>query len=620
LLSRRSQALAGAAAALAGVIALRAAGSLERMELAAYDAGLRSRAAAELDARIVVVDETEDDLVRFGHPLSDEVLARVIERTLALGAAAVGVDKFRDIPVPPGSERLERLLKESNPVYWGYQFGGNGVRRIEPPRSLIGSSKTGFVDVVVDPGGTVRRSLLYLDDGGPPQPSLPLKLALAWLAPQGISPQPDRDNPELLRLGRTTLPPLEPDDGGYSGIDAAGYQILLDFRGAPEAFATVTMGELLDGKVEPAQLRGRIAIIGSSAESLKDYFHTPYSAEAGDTITGADLQAHQVSQLLRLALGESPRVRSLPKVLELGLMALCALAGTGAWLVSRSGWLAVFVSSFVLFLILVWLGTARLAVWLPVVPLVGAFMLSAAVSVGLRALREARERAQLMAIFSRHVAPEVARELWQRRDELGEGFASPRPLEATVLFADIHGYSTIAERLPPEALAPWLNGLIAPLAETIMAHRGVIRQYVGDAVMAVFGAPIPSTTQEGREADARTALACAREMCERFAALNELRRAAGQPTAGLRIGIHSGHMVGCNIGSASRVEYAVVGDAVNIAARVQALSLPEGDEGERGRILVSGATRALLPAGSELEPLGSFSVKGRQEPVEIYRA
>jgi class 3 adenylate cyclase len=79
-------------------------------------------------------------------------------------------------------------------------------------------------------------------------------------------------------------------------------------------------------------------------------------------------------------------------------------------------------------------------------------------------------------------------------------------------------------------------------------------------------------------------------------------------------------MVGCNIGSASRVEYAVIGDAVNIAARVQALSLPEGDEGEHGRILLSGATRALLPADAALEALGSFSVKGRKEPVEIYRA
>jgi len=590
------------------------------MELAAYDAGLRGRPAAALDARIVVVDETEDDLERFGHPLSDEVLARVIERTLALGATVVGVDKFRDIPVPPGSERLEALLKESKPVYWGYQFGGNGVRRIEPPRSLAGTPRTGFVDVVVDPGGTVRRSLLFLDDGGPPQPSLPLKLALAWLAPQGIAPRPDPANPELLKLGRTTLPPLEPDDGGYAGVDAAGYQILLDFRGAPASFATVPLGELLDGRVDAARLRGRIAIIGSSAESLKDYFHTPYSAATGDTITGADLQAHQASQFLRLALGESPRVRTLPKAVELALIALCALAGTGAWLFSRPGWLAVFVSSVVLLFILLWLGAARLALWLPVVPLVAAFVLSAAVSVGLRALREARERAQLMAIFSRHVAPEVARELWERRDELGEGFASPRPLEATVLFADIHGYSTVAERLPPEALAPWLNGLIAPLAETIMAHRGVIRQYVGDAVMAVFGAPIPSTTQERREADARTALACAREMCSRFAALNERRRAAGQPTAGLRIGIHSGPMVGCNIGSASRVEYAVVGDAVNIAARVQTLSLPEGDEGERGRILLSGTTRAMLPADAALESLGSFAVKGRKEPVEIYRA
>src|SRR5262245_57100847 len=167
------------------------------MELAAWDAGLRLRPVKAPDERLVFIDETEEDLQRFGHPLPDATLARVIERATALGARAVGMDKFRDIPVPPGSAALARALAKHHNVYWGYQFGGTGVRRILPPRALAGSTRIGFVDVTVDSGGVARRGLLYLDEGGPAVPSLALVLASAWLAPQGIVPRPDADNPLL---------------------------------------------------------------------------------------------------------------------------------------------------------------------------------------------------------------------------------------------------------------------------------------------------------------------------------------------------------------------------------------------------------------------------------------
>ena len=106
---RHLQALGGALLAFGCVLALQLAGALERMELAAYDAGLRARPAAPIDPRLVIIDETEDDLARFGHPLSDALLAEIVERLLAMRPRAIGVDKYRDIPVPPGSESLERL-------------------------------------------------------------------------------------------------------------------------------------------------------------------------------------------------------------------------------------------------------------------------------------------------------------------------------------------------------------------------------------------------------------------------------------------------------------------------------------------------------------------------------
>jgi adenylate cyclase len=602
------------------VLGLRLAGSLERMELAAYDAGMRLRPERAPDPRLVFIDETEDDLQRFGHPLSDATLARAIERALALGVAVVGMDKFRDIPVPPGREALERVLAAHRSVYWGYQYGGSGVRRILPPRALAGTPRIGFVDVTVDSGGVARRGLLYLDEGGPAASSLALVVAAAWLAPRGIAPQPDPANPSLLRFGQATIVPFEPWDGGYAGADAAGYQMLLDFSGAPGRIARVSLGELLDGNADPALLRGRIAIVGSSAHSLRDFFETPFTAGSGAPLTGAELQAHHVSQLLRLALGESAPVRTLPKALEIAALALACLAGLLPWLASRALWLAACLVAGAGLLWAGWAAAAARDLWLPVAPLALGFLVTAGVSAGQRALREARERAELMAIFSRHVSAEVAQELWRRRSESGNGtWLRPRQLEITVLFADLHGYSPVAESHSPEATAAWLNEFIRPMAEIIMAHRGVIRQYAGDAGMAVFGAPIPSATPAERARDARATLDCAREMCRRHAELNRGWRERGQPTAGLRIGIHSGAVVGCVIGSRERLEYTVIGDAVNVAARLQSLELPEGDEHEAGRILLSTETRALLAADAPCQAIGAFPVKGRAAPVQVFR-
>jgi len=602
------------------VLALRFAGGLERLELGVYDLALRARPAAPLDERFVIIDETEDDLERFGHPLSDRILAQVVERVLAMQPRVLGVDKFRDIPVAPGTEALARTVNASRNVFWIYQFGGHGQRRITAPQWLKRPAQAAFNDVLLDAGGTVRRGLLFLDDGGRPQRSFALTLALAYLAPQGIAPRPDANDPARMRLGAASLAPLEAWDGGYAGTDASGYQMLLDYRGAPAGFRRHTLGELLDGKIDEALVRDRIVIVGSSATSLKDFFQTPFSSAALPYVTGSELHAHHAGQLLRLADGESRPPRTLPEAIEVVLLALFCLLGLLAWVATRARSLTGLVAGGLAALGVAWYAAAVSAIWFPILPLALGFIVTVSASAGLRALHETRERAAMMTMFSRHVAPEVADELWRRRDELADGYSlRPQHLDATVLFADLHGYSPVAARLAPADTARWLNEFLAPMADVIMAHRGVIRQFAGDAIMAVFGAPIPSETRAEHERDARTSVACAREMQRLFAELNEGWRRDGKPTAGLRIGLFSGPMVGCSIGSRQRLEYTVVGDTVNMAARLQALALPGGDEGESGRILVGDTTRALLPVHEPCERVGSFVLKGRTEPVDVYR-
>jgi len=178
-------------------------------------------------------------------------------------------------------------------------------------------------------------------------------------------------------------------------------------------------------------------------------------------------------------------------------------------------------------------------------------------------------------------------------------------LEATILFSDIRGYSTLAEHLPPGEVAEMVGRHLAAMAEVIIGHGGMVDQFVGDAVMAVFGAPEPIDDHAER------AVGCALAMQARQAELNLGVEIDGRPLVVMGIGINTGRVVAGTVGGAGRLEYTVFGDAVNIAARLQS-------EAAGGEIVASSTTIAAAP-GIEAEPIGPRLVKGREEPVEVYR-
>jgi adenylate cyclase len=158
-------------------------------------------------------------------------MAQVLEKLLAYDPRAIGVDLYRDIPVPPGSDELNRLLIGDKRVFVIEKFDADSSKRVQGPPVLQGTEQIGFADVAVDDDGVVRRGLLFLDDGEDFSVSLSLRLALAYLAEEGVRPQPGEPDPSHMRLGSVTLQPFEPNDGGFVGADASGYQYLLDFRG-----------------------------------------------------------------------------------------------------------------------------------------------------------------------------------------------------------------------------------------------------------------------------------------------------------------------------------------------------------------------------------------------------
>lgn len=605
---------------------LRASGNLQALELMAYDLGFRLRPAAVADARIVLVTETEEDLQRWGFPLSDEVLGRILERLTSHGASVVGVDKYRDHPVPPGSERLTRVLKQNPDIVWVTKYGGAGAVPIPPPQVLQGSDQVGFNDLIDDPGGIVRRGLLFLDDGQTVTYSFPLMLALHYLKPAGIGLQADPVHPEFLRLSRTTVPPFEQNDGGYVKADAAGYQFLLDYAGMPGKFRAFTVTELLEGKVKPADVKGRIVIVGTTAKSINDYFFTPFSHGLGSDqrMYGVELFGHVVSQLLRFAQADVPPIKVVGDKLEYAWIWLWCLLGGAAGFAARA------LRSFALATLL---GVAVLGVgcyaaflnawWIPVVPPLLGFLLTAMSAASYMSNQEKRQRAALMRIFSRHVSDDVAQTLWEQREQFLQG-NRPRPqqITATVLFSDIRGFTSISEKLTPEMLMDWLNEYMEAMARVVARHHGVINKYIGDAVMALFGAPVAHHGEAEIAADAVNAVECALAMEQEINRLNPIWTARGLTPIAIRIGIFTGPLVAGSLGGSDRLEYTVIGDSVNIASRLESYNkdfTAPAAAGRACRILIGEATLSLLGGRYRAEAVGSVALKGKDEMVSVYQ-
>jgi len=207
------------------------------------------------------------------------------------------------------------------------------------------------------------------------------------------------------------------------------------------------------------------------------------------------------------------------------------------------------------------------------------------------------------AVVDREASTRALREFVpsQVADRLGSTPLEPEELEATILFSDIRGFTTLSERLPPKKLGSLLATHLAAMAEVVLAHGGTVDKFAGDAVMAVFGAPDPVTDHAER------ALRCAIAMQARQAELNE----GAELPLEMGIGVNTGVVIAGTVGGGGRLEYTVLGDPVNVAQRLQSVAGP-------GEVVASAGTVAAAP-GVAAEPVGAHEVKGRREPVEVYR-
>src|ERR1043166_3501402 len=470
---------------------MRRLGWFQSLEFRAYDSFIRHQPKAATSDPIVIVEMTEADIHNpsLDWPIYDNKLAELLHKLASAQPAVIGLDIWRDIPVPKqgvGIQEFNQVLLSNANIIPIFTLGG-----IAPPAVLQGNiDRIAFndnfpVDVKVNRNlPVVRRSMLFgTPASGENFYSLPFRLAMIYLERKGIQPELDPADPKVLRLGKARLRQFEANDGAYVGADADGWHMLLDFK-CPDRFTRYSVSDAFSNCIPPETLRDKIVLIGMNTQSVFDERVTPIHRSH----LGVEVQAMTVNQLLRHALdGEKP-LRFWNDWLEDAWVLLWCLIGGAVGYHVRSPW-RFGPESIACLLVLG--GTAWLAFangwWIPLAAPAIAYAPAAVLVTSYVSYQEKKQRGQLMQLFSRQVSPDIAQALWEQRAEF---LAGQRPrtqkLTATVLFTDLVAFSTTSEKMEPDLLMDWLNEYMDAMAMVIMAHQGVVEKYIGDAIMAVF--------------------------------------------------------------------------------------------------------------------------------------
>ena len=307
------------------VLGLDYGGAFQLLELKAWDGVVRLQADRGEDDRLLIVGITEEDIARFKVPLSDAVLAQLMQTLRIQGAHTIGLDLYRDSPVPPGFEALQREFQAdhvvgifrlpdvltsctSDPATCSANDAPSKTNVAPPPD--LPSDQVGFNDLLFDPDDRVRRVLLFANPAeGQDASSFGFQVVRHYLRDRKLDPTFEPG--DRLVWGQMDLLPLTPHAGGYQNQDSQGYQIFLDYRSPRSPAPVVSVSQVLNNEVPASLIQGRIVLIGSRSPSLNDRYATPFSIPHSGVqeLYGVDLHAQIVSQLLDLVSGDRHPLR-----------------------------------------------------------------------------------------------------------------------------------------------------------------------------------------------------------------------------------------------------------------------------------------------------------------------
>ncbi|NJN76863.1 MAG: CHASE2 domain-containing protein, partial [Synechococcaceae cyanobacterium RL_1_2] len=299
-------------------------GWLEFLECTALDWFFRMRPKESVDPYIVLVTIEEQDITfSKDWPISDRTLNRVLESIKDQEPRVIGLDLYRNLPVEPGSEELLATFAHTPNLIGIEKFISN---KVPPPLGLSYPDQVGISDIVLDKDGKVRRALMSIKpEDGELRLGFPVKIALAYLAEEGINPVSGNNPNQEVLIGKAKFSILKAYRGGYGAIDDGGYQILLNYRGLEDTFTAISLTDVIQGNIPQGLFRDRIVIIGSIAESLNDALLTPYSI--GERYPGMMIHANIISQIVNGAIHGRPMLKTVAKPLELSLIWLWAILG-----------------------------------------------------------------------------------------------------------------------------------------------------------------------------------------------------------------------------------------------------------------------------------------------------
>ncbi len=572
---RREVAMLLIALVAAGIAVLAYGTHLMRaLELQSVDARFSVRGTQERPRDIVVVGVDDRTFSELGvqWPFPRSLHAKVIDRLHRAGAKAIAVDiQFTEETNPRQDNALvESVARAGGVVLSTTEVNSRGESRIFGGEQTVHAIGARAADTVIepDPGGATRK-MSYEVDG---------------LVGFGVA------TAEAATGER--IEPSEMEGGGRAWID---------FRGPPETFRQVSYSRVLRGDVPASVFRGKTVIIGASAPSLQDVHAT---ATTGDELmSGPELQANAV-----WTAEHGFPLSSTGLALDLLLILLMAAAPAAATLRLK----AIPALLVAIGLGLVYVVAAQLAfdggAVVPIVYPLLALALSALGALAVNYVLNAFERQRVHDTFARFVPAAVVSEVLARTDEDLRLGGVRR--ECTVLFSDLRGFTSFSEELPPDSVIEVLNRYLGEMSDAIMDQGGTLVAYMGDGIMAVFGAPLEQPDHADR------ALRAAREMlAERLPSFNAWMEGAGFGRGfAMGIGINSGTVMSGQVGSERRIEYTAIGDTTNTAARLEGMTKGSGHQ-----LFISDSTRqALVSDPGDLELVGEREVRGRTHLITVW--
>lgn len=463
----------------------------------------------------------------------------------------------------------------------------NAVTAIDylPPLSLIGKAARGggFVNIEPDEDLVIRSALMTLKYADHYFAPLSLVVASAYLNDAPLMLDLDEDGIKGIALGDVDVP-----------VDESGHMVI-KFRGGLQTFPHFPAVDVIEHRVPRELLAGKIVLVGASAVGLGDVVPTP----TGDQLPGVDIHATLIDQLIARDFIWRSHATAAEELFATVLLTLAAVISvtylSAVWaglagLLLTGGYIAY--AQYRLYHYNVLLGVA-----IPILVIVLTYTLL----LSYRYFSEGSERQHLRLLFEHYLHPDVIEQMAERPDGIR---LSGQRRHLAILFADIVNFTARAERMQPEALVDLLNAYMTEMTDAILENEGVVDKLMGDGIMAFWGAPLELPNP------ARSAIDCALIMLERLDALRA--RDPRFADLGIGIGVHVGDVVVGNFGGARRFDYSIIGDAVNFASRLEALT-----RHFRVPLLVSRQTYEEADGNYLARNIGMVRVKGKLEAVSI---